>query len=67
MYSAHTANAPSDAEVSLLLAGAEPVRMRSWRMAASVHMRTARGMASAAACVWGYDAVRVVFALRAIR
>jgi len=67
MNSAITANAPSDAEVSLRLASAEPVGMRSWRMAASVHVRTARGLASAATCVWGYDVVRVVLALRSIR
>jgi len=67
MNSAITVRVPSDAEVSLLLAGAEPVGMRSWRLAASVHVRAARILGSAAACVWGYDFIRVVLALRSIR
>lgn len=67
MHSAITLGAPSDAEVSLLLAGAEPVAMRSWRLVASVHVRTARSLLIATAGVWGYDAVRVVLAMRSVR
>jgi hypothetical protein len=67
MNSAITATAPSDAEVALLLAGAEPVGMRSWRLAATVHVRSARIIAGAATCVWGYDVIRVVVAVRSSR
>ena len=67
MNSAITVGTPSDIEVSLLLASAEPVGMRSWRLARSVHVRTARYLGAAAASVWGYDFVRVVLAVRSTR
>ena len=67
MNSAISSHAPSEAELLLLLAGAEPVRMRSWRLVNTVHSRMARGLATMTAGLWAYDIARVLLAVRAIR
>jgi len=67
MNSAISSQAPSDAELLLLLAGAEPGAMRSWRLASTVHSRVARGLLTTTACLWAYDVARVLLAVRAIR
>lgn len=67
MNSAIPSHAPSEAELLLLLAGAEPVGMRSWRLANTVHTRMARGLATTTAGLWAYDVARVLLAVHAIR
>ena len=54
----------SDAELTLLLAAAEPATVRAMRVASALYLRTWVGCAAAAAAVWSYDAIRLFAALR---